>query len=274
MLVGGDVVPGPFARATLDRLRAARRRAGSAATASARWPRRSTGRSPTPDDLAGVTAKLTRGRARARGLEGARRAPADARARRRPVLPRDARARTTRWSRGSRRPSAGPRCSSSTTAPLVVAGHTHQQDDRVVGDDPLRQRRQRRAALRGRRRGALAVGRRRRAGAAPDRVRPRRAPGERMRERWPDVRSISAALIEPVEPIEVHADLREPDLAREAVEHGRHDGLAAVQAGAVEQGARAREARPAEPARGAVERRLDEAGGSRDSVTSAISSQS
>ena len=37
-----------------------------------------------------------------------------------------------------------------------------------------------------------------------------RAAGERMRERWPDVRSIGAALTEPVEPLEVTTDLREP----------------------------------------------------------------
>ena len=40
VVVGGDVVPGPFARATLERLRALAP-SGCAATASARWPRRS-----------------------------------------------------------------------------------------------------------------------------------------------------------------------------------------------------------------------------------------
>ena len=49
--------------------------------------------------------------------------------------------------------------------------------------------------------------------------------------------------------------------AREAVEDRRHDGLAAVQAGAVEKRGGAREAGAAQSAGRAVERRLDEAGG-------------
>ena len=57
-----------------------------------------------------------------------------------------------------------------------------------------------------------------------------------------------------------HRDLVE-GLAPEAVEHRRHDGLAAVQAGAVEQRGGTREAGATQPAGGAVERRLHEAGG-------------
>src|SRR3954465_4961536 len=58
VVVGGDVVPGPFARATLARL----------ATLDARWLRGNgerevaeaiDGGDPAPDDLARVTAKLT-----------------------------------------------------------------------------------------------------------------------------------------------------------------------------------------------------------------------
>ena len=89
VLVGGDAVPGPFAQATLDRL----------APLDARWIRGNgerevaeavDGPDPDPDDLAGVTAKITAAELGARDLEGARRVTADTGARRRPVLPRDA----------------------------------------------------------------------------------------------------------------------------------------------------------------------------------------
>ena len=91
---------------------------------------------------------------------------------------------------------------STTDAKLVVAGHTHQQDDRIVG------------ATRFVNAGSVGLpyegdGAARWLwvadgvpGAAQDRVRPRRG-RERMRERWPDVRSIGAALLEPVAPLEV-----------------------------------------------------------------------
>ena len=84
---------------------------------------------------------------------------------------------------------------------LVVAGHTHQQDDRTVGRRALRQRRQRRAPLRGRRRCALAVGRGRGAGAASDPYDAAGAGTRMLAAGWPDERSSRAALIEPVEPI-------------------------------------------------------------------------
>ena len=75
VLVGGDAVPGPFARATLDRLERARRSrsTGSAATASARWPRRSTAPAPADDDLAARHGGDHRRRARRRRGARARR---------------------------------------------------------------------------------------------------------------------------------------------------------------------------------------------------------
>ncbi len=65
VLVGGDAVPGPFARATLARLDALSVPcAGSAATASARWRRPSARRRRRTGRPRPVTAAITRGRAR------------------------------------------------------------------------------------------------------------------------------------------------------------------------------------------------------------------
>ena len=91
---------------------------------------------------------------------------------------------------------------STTTAPLVVAGHTHQQDDRVVGETRFVNA------------GSVGLpyegdGAARWLWVADGVLELRRttydhrAAGERMRERWPDVRSIGAALTEPVDPLEV-----------------------------------------------------------------------
>ena len=90
VLVGGDVVPGPFARATLDRLNALETPAGCAATASARWPRRSTAPSPPPTTPRGSPRSSRSTSSAPRRARAARRPPAHAGARRRPLLPRDA----------------------------------------------------------------------------------------------------------------------------------------------------------------------------------------
>ena len=93
------------------------------------------------------------------------------------------------------------RRSRASRAPLVVAGHTHQQDDRTVGPAALHQRRQRRAAIRRRRRCALAVGRGR---GAELRQTPYDHVGAGTRilaAGWPDEQSTRAALVEPMEPI-------------------------------------------------------------------------
>jgi predicted phosphodiesterase len=201
IVIGGDAVPGPFARATLDRL---------ATLADARWVRGNgerevaeavDGPEPDAEDMAAVTAKLTAaelGDDEARRLGGL------------PTTleldgvlychatPRRDDEMVTRISTPERWATA----LSTTDAKLVVAGHTHQQDDRIVdgkrfvnagsvglpyeGDGAARW---------------LWV-----ADGVPElRETPydARAAGERMRERWPDVRSIGAALIDPVEPGEV-----------------------------------------------------------------------
>ena len=86
----------------------------------------------------------------------------------------------------------------------MIAGHTHQQDDRVVGE--TRSVNAGSVGLPSEGDGAarwLWV-----ADGVPELRRTtydHRAAGERMRERWPDVRSIGAApsLTEPVDPLEV-----------------------------------------------------------------------
>src|SRR3954471_11724701 len=131
VLVGGDAVPGPFAQATLDRL----------ATLDARWIRGNgerevaeaiTGPAPAEDDIARVTAKITAAEigdaaALALGelpltlkLDGVLYCHA---------TPRRDDELVTRISPDARVAEvlAGVR------AELVVAGHTHQQDDRRVG---------------------------------------------------------------------------------------------------------------------------------------------
>jgi putative phosphoesterase len=204
VVVGGDAVPGPFARATLDRLE----------PLDARWVRGNGEREvagavgapePDPADSAAVTAKLTAGAlgpdaARALGelpltleLDGVLYCHA---------TPRADDEMVTRISS----PERWAAVLSSTDAQVVVAGHTHQQDDRRVGDvrfvnagsvglpyegdgaarwlwvsDGVPELRQ----------------------TAYD----HRAAGARMRERWPEdplfVRSVEGALIEPVPAIAI-----------------------------------------------------------------------
>jgi predicted phosphodiesterase len=200
VVIGGDAVPGPFAQATLDRL----------APLDARWIRGNGerevaeavgGPDPDPDDMAGVTAKITAAElgpeaSKALGelpltleLDGVLYCHA---------TPRADDEMVTRIST----PERWAEVLSTTTATLVVAGHTHQQDDRVVGETRFVNAGSVGLPYEGD--GAarwLWV-----ADGVPELRRTmydHRAAGERMRERWPDVRSIGAALTDPVEPLEV-----------------------------------------------------------------------
>ena len=190
VVVGGDAVPGAFSAAVLDRLRGAERArcTGCAATASARWRRPSTGRRPPAGDNAAEMSAFT---ARPSSAPSA-----PARSATLPLTrtvdgvlfchatPRSDEELVTRISP----PERWSEALAGVDAALVVAGHTHQQDDRMVGRRALRQRRQRGPALRGRRRRALAVDRGRRARAAAHRLRRgRRRPAHArgLRRRWP-----------------------------------------------------------------------------------------
>jgi predicted phosphodiesterase len=134
IVVGGDAVPGPFGRAVLDRIEALTvpvhylRGNGERETAEAI-------EAPSPpadDDLASVTAAITAAqlgaeRARALGelplivrLDGVLYCHA---------TPRADDEMVTRAST----PERFAEVLADVDAPLVVAGHTHQQDDRMVG---------------------------------------------------------------------------------------------------------------------------------------------
>jgi predicted phosphodiesterase len=201
VVVGGDTVPGPFARAALDRLDAltvpvhrvrgnGERETAEAVDATA---------PPPADDLAAVTAAITASelgsdRARALGelpltvtLDGVLYCHA---------TPRADDDMVTRVSPPERYAAV----LAGVDAPLVVAGHTHQQHDRTVG------------AIRFVNAGSVGLpyegdGAARWlwvADGAPElRDTPYDAPaaGHRMLAAgWPDERSVRAALIEPVEP--------------------------------------------------------------------------
>ena len=135
IVAGGDVVPGPFAREALDRLEAlgvpvhwvrgnGEREVAEAASGAAPGP--------DPEDMALVTAALTAGalgpaRAHALGtlpltveLDGVLFCHA---------TPRGDEELVTRISPAAR----WAEVLGGVTHGLVVAGHTHQQDDRVVG---------------------------------------------------------------------------------------------------------------------------------------------
>jgi predicted phosphodiesterase len=130
ILVGGDAVPGAFAARTLDRLEGARfiRGNGEREVAAAVGAQ-----TPAPDDLVWVTAGRTAAelgdeRARALGelpltleLDGVLYCHAS---------PRRDDEMLTRISPAERWEAA----LGGVTARLVVAGHTHQTDDRAVGD--------------------------------------------------------------------------------------------------------------------------------------------
>jgi predicted phosphodiesterase len=134
VVVGGDAVPGPFARATLARL--------DALPVPVRWLRGNgerevaeaiDGAEPAPDDLAARTAAITAAelgseRSRALGalpmaleLDGTLFCHASPR--------RDDEMLTRRST-----PERWRDALEGVTARLVVGGHTHQQDDRAVGD--------------------------------------------------------------------------------------------------------------------------------------------
>jgi putative phosphoesterase len=203
VVVGGDAVPGPFARATLDRL--------EALDVPVRWIRGNGERevaeavgapAPAEDDMQARTAALTASelgedRARALGdlpltteLDGVLFCHA---------TPRRDDEMLTRVSPSERWEDA----LGGIDAPVVVAGHTHQQDDRAVGR--VRFVNAGSVGLPYEGDGAarwLWV-----AGGVPELRRTAydaAAAGARMLAAgWPDERSIGAALVEPVEPIVV-----------------------------------------------------------------------
>jgi predicted phosphodiesterase len=201
VVVGGDVVPGAFAQATLDRL--------DLLDVPARWIRGNgerelgealSGPPPAEDDMAGVTAAASAaelGEDRSRALAGL------------PLTieldgvlychatPRRDDEILTRISTAERWADA----LGGVGAKLVVAGHTHQQDDRAVGD------------VRFVNAGSVGLpyegdGAARWLWVADGVPELRRtgydaaAAGRRMLEAgWPDERSIGAALIEPIDPL-------------------------------------------------------------------------
>jgi predicted phosphodiesterase len=200
VLVGGDVVPGPFAVATLQRL----------AGLDTRWVRGNgerevaeaiDGPEPSPDDPARFTAKLTLDEI---GAEAAR-----------PLgelpltleidgvlychaTPRADDEMVTRISSADRYAAV----LEGVTARTVVAGHTHQQHDVAVG------------AIRFLNAGSVGMpyegdGAARWLWVADGEPELRRtgydslAAGRRMLGAWPDARSLNASLVEPVEAIEI-----------------------------------------------------------------------
>jgi predicted phosphodiesterase len=200
VLVGGDAVPGPFARATLARL--------EALSVPVRWIRGNGERAvaeavgapaPADDDLAARTAALTAAelgdtRARELGqlpltveLDGVHYCHAS---------PRRDDEMLTRLSSADRWTDA----LGTIDAALVVGGHTHQQDDRIVG------------SVRFVNAGSVGLpyegdGAARWLWVADGVPELRRtvydaaAAGARiLAAGWPDERSVNAALVEPVEP--------------------------------------------------------------------------
>ena len=203
VVVGGDAVPGPFAGLTLDRLHEL--------SAPLRWVRgngereiaaAADGPVPAEDDLVARTASITAaelGADRARELGELPLTSEVDRVLFCHATPRRDDELLTRLSSRERWADA----LAGVDAALVVAGHTHQQDDRVV--DRVRFVNAGSVGLPYEGDGAarwLWV-----ADGVPE---PRRtsydavAAGERMLAAgWPDERSVTAALIEPVEPIVV-----------------------------------------------------------------------
>jgi putative phosphoesterase len=203
VVVGGDAVPGQFARATLDRL--------EQLDAAVRWVRgngerevaEAVGAAPAAeDDLVGRFAAITAAelgdeRARALGelpltleLDGVLYCHAS---------PRRDDDMLTRLSSDERWADA----LAGVPAAVVVAGHTHQQDDRIVGG--VRFLNAGSVGLPYEGDGAarwlwVSDGVPELRATAYDAV----AAGRRMLAAgWPDERSIAAALIDPVEPIVV-----------------------------------------------------------------------
>ncbi|HEX5781735.1 MAG TPA: metallophosphoesterase family protein [Solirubrobacteraceae bacterium] len=174
VVVGGDVVPGPFARETLDRL--------DRLEGPVHWVRGNGEREESFAELGELPLTLE--------LDGVLYCHAS---------PRRDDEILTRLSSAERWADA----LAGVTARLVVGGHTHQQDDRMVGD--VRFVNAGSVGLPYEGDGAarwLWV-----ADGAPDlraTAYDAAAAGRRMLAAgWPDELSINAALIEPVEPIEV-----------------------------------------------------------------------
>lgn len=203
VVVGGDTVPGPFARETLARL--------DALSVPVHWVRgngeREVGEAigapaPAPDDLAARTAAITAaelGDERARALaelpltvqlDGVLFCHAS---------PRRDDEMLTRLSR----PERWRQALVGVSAGLVVAGHTHQQDDRVVGGVRFVNAGSVGLPYEGDRAARwlwVSGGEPELRQTAYDAVRT----GERILEAgWPDERSVGAALVDPVEPIVV-----------------------------------------------------------------------
>jgi predicted phosphodiesterase len=203
VVVGGDAVPGPFAGATLARL--------DQLSAPVRWIRGNgerevaeavDGPAPTDDDLAARTAAITAielgaGRARALGelpltltLDGVLFCHAS---------PRRDDEMLTRLSPPERWEDA----LAGVDAAIVVGGHTHQQDDRAVGGARFVNAGSVGLPYEGD--GAarwlwVADGVPELRHTAYDAA----GAGERiLAAGWPDEESIGAALVEPVDPIEV-----------------------------------------------------------------------
>jgi predicted phosphodiesterase len=214
VLVGGDAVPGPFAAATLDRL----------AQLPTRWVRGNGERevaaavgapAAAPEDLAGVTAAAT-----AEALDGER-------ARRLGDLPLTVALDGVLFCHASPRrddemltrlsaPERWADALAAVGARLVVGGHTHQQDDRVVGD--VRFVNAGSVGLPYEGDGAarwlwLVDGEPELRSTSYDAA----AAGERMIVAgWPDERSVRASLVEPVEPIVVTTIFEESVLRTDA----------------------------------------------------------
>src|SRR3954447_26147860 len=203
IVVGGDIAPGTFTREALDRL--------AALDAPVRWLRGNGERAlaevldaseaPDPEDLPMVAAALTAaalGEARARGLAG------------QPLTieldgvlfchatPRRDDEILTRLSPPERWAAA----LAGVEAPLVVAGHTHQQDDRTVG------------GVRFVNAGSVGLpyegdGAARWvwiADGVPELMQTEydaAGAGGGMLGAWPDARSLNASLIEPADPMEI-----------------------------------------------------------------------
>lgn len=203
VVVGGDAVPGAFARETLARL--------DSLSVTVQWVRGNGerevaeaigGPAPAPDDLVARTAAITAaelGDERARGLgelpltvrlDGVLFCHAS---------PRRDDEMLTRLSTAERWADA----LAGVEARLVVAGHTHQQDDRVVG------------GVRFVNAGSVGLpyegdGAARWLWVADGEPELRQTPYDAARAGarilaagWPDERSVGAALVDPVEPIVV-----------------------------------------------------------------------
>jgi len=201
VVVGGDVVPGPFARETLARL--------DSLSVPVHWVRGNGERevagaisapAPAPDDLAALTAAITAaelGDERAHGLgelpltvqlDGVLYCHAS---------PRRDDEMLTRLST----PERWAQALAGVAAGLVVAGHTHQQDDRVIGGARFVNAGSVGLPYEGDAAARwlwVADGEPELRHTAYDAA---RAGARILQAGWPDERSVRAALVDPVDPI-------------------------------------------------------------------------